>query len=80
MAVLGLFLLLTLYRAFAWAWRRSDLLSLWPFALVVFILVANYSESLFVSSEAFWALLVAAAVIVATPHKRAILDARNQPS
>ena len=45
MALLGLFLAVTLYRAFAWAWRASDMLSVWPFAIIAF-------ESVFTGSAA----------------------------
>ncbi len=55
------FLTLTLYRAFTHAWRGRDILSLWPLAFVLFILAVNFTESLFVSGEAFWILLVAVA-------------------
>lgn len=61
LVLLGLFLAVTLYRAFVYAWRGRDVLSLWPLAVVFFILAANFTESLFVSSEAFWALIVAIA-------------------
>jgi hypothetical protein len=36
-------------------------MSLWPLAFLLFILAANFTESLFVSSEAFWAVVVAVA-------------------
>jgi exopolysaccharide production protein ExoQ len=61
LGVLACFLAFTLYRAFVYAWRGRDVFSLWPLALVLFILAANFTESLFVSSEAFWALIVAVA-------------------
>jgi O-antigen ligase len=50
------------WRAFRKAWTRTDPASLWPLAIVVFAIVVNFSESLFVSSEAVFALTVAAAV------------------
>jgi O-antigen ligase len=50
------------WRAFRYAWRSRDIASLWPFVFIVFAVVMNFSESLFVSSEAIWALTVAAAV------------------
>ena len=57
-----LFLATAAWRAFRHAWGRSDLLSLWPLAFIVFAVVVNFSESLFVSSEALLALTVATAV------------------
>ena len=56
------FLAVSLWRAFRYAWQRQDVMSLWPFALIVFAVVVNFSESLFISSEALWALVVAAVV------------------
>jgi O-antigen ligase len=58
------FLAVLAWRAFRYAWTRTDVLSLWPLALVAFVVVVNFSESLFVSGEALWALTVAAAVTV----------------
>lgn len=56
------FLVVVLWRAFRHAWLGSDVASLWPLAFIVFALVVNFSESLFVSSEALWAITVATAV------------------
>ena len=58
------FLAIALWRAFRYAWARSDVMSLWPFALIVFAVVVNCSESLFIPNEALWALTIAAAVRV----------------
>jgi O-antigen ligase len=58
LAILGIFLVLTLYRAFLYAWKGRDIGSLWPLAFLLFVLAANFTESLFVSSEALWAVLV----------------------
>ena len=60
-ALLAGFLGITLYRAFTHAWRGRDIISLWPLAFLLFILAANFTESLFVSSEAFWVVTVAVA-------------------
>jgi O-antigen ligase len=56
------FLAVALWRSFRKAWTRTDVASLWPLALVIFGIVVNFSESLFISSEAVFALTVAAAV------------------
>ena len=56
------FLAVAAWRAFKYAWEREDFMSLWPLALIIFGVVVNFSESLFVSNEATWALTVAAAV------------------
>jgi O-antigen ligase len=56
------FLVVAAWRAFRFAWDGLDAASIWPLVYLVFVAVANISESLFVSSEATWALTVAAAV------------------
>jgi len=61
LAILAVFLTLTLYRAFIFAWRGRDLLSLWPLAFVLYVLAINFTESLFVSGEALLAVLVGVA-------------------
>jgi O-antigen ligase len=63
-AVLAVFLAVTVWRAFERAWLGDDVISLWPISLVVFALTMNFSESLFISSEAMWVLVVATAVAV----------------
>jgi O-antigen ligase len=62
LALLGGFLAIMLYRGFTHAWRGRDIISLWPLAFVLFVLAANFTESLFVSGEALFALLVAVAL------------------
>jgi O-antigen ligase len=57
-----LFIAVAGWRAFRFAWEGSSVTSLWPLVFIVFAVVANISESLFVSSESMWALTVAAAV------------------
>lgn len=49
------------WRAFRFAWDGLDWASIWPLVFLVYVAVENISESLFVSSEASWALTVAAA-------------------
>ncbi len=56
------FLAYALWRAFLLGWRGSDVMSLWPLALLVFVVVVNLSESRWVAGEAMWSLTVAAAV------------------
>ncbi len=56
------FLAMAAWRAFRFAWDGFDAASVWPLVFLVFIAIENISESLFVSSEASWALTVAAAV------------------
>ena len=56
------FLAFALWRAFKFAWAHGDIMSLWPFAFLVFIVLVNCTESMFIPSEALWALTVAAAV------------------
>jgi O-antigen ligase len=56
------FLAMAAWRAFRFAWDGFDAASIWPLVFLVFVAVSNVSESLFVSSEASWALTVAAAV------------------
>ena len=63
------FLAVGVWRAFHKAWRRTDAESLWPLALIIFTVVVNFSESLFISSEAVFALTVAA--VVAATNMRA---------
>ena len=58
------FLGFAVWRAFRYAWTRRDVESLWPLAFLVFAIVVNFSESLFVSGEALLVLTVAAAVSV----------------
>jgi hypothetical protein len=53
------------WRAFRYAWLSREIVSLWPLMFLVFAVILNFSESLFVSSEATWALTVAAAVAAA---------------
>ena len=57
------FLVMAAWRAFRFAWDGFDAVSIWPLVYLVFVAVLNVSESLFVSSEATWALTVAAAVV-----------------
>jgi exopolysaccharide production protein ExoQ len=57
-----LFLASAAWRAFRYAWPRRDLASLWFLAIIVFAVVVNFSESMFVSAEALWVLTVAASV------------------
>jgi O-antigen ligase len=63
------FLAVGVWRAFHKAWTRTDPESLWPLALIIFAVVVNFSESLFISSEAVLALTVAA--VVAATNMRA---------
>jgi exopolysaccharide production protein ExoQ len=56
------FLAMAFWRAFRFAWDGWDTTSLWPLVFLVFAMTANISDSLFYSSEATWALTVAAAV------------------
>jgi exopolysaccharide production protein ExoQ len=65
LGLLLMFLVVLTWRAFRYAWTRRDALSLWPLALVTFVVVVNFSESLFFSGVALWTLTVAAAVTVA---------------
>jgi O-antigen ligase len=64
------FLVVAAWRAFIYAWRRADVTSLWPLTFIVFAAVMNFSESLFVSSEALTALTIACAVAVTEWPKR----------
>lgn len=64
------FVAMALWRAFRFAWEGRTGAVLWPLVFIVFALVSNVSESLFVSGEASWALTVAAAVAVARPRRR----------
>jgi exopolysaccharide production protein ExoQ len=56
------FLAYALWRAFLLGWRGSGVMSLWPLALLVFVVVVNLSESRWVAGEAMWSLTVSAAV------------------
>ena len=62
LALFVAFLAVAAWRAFRKAWTRTDVESLWPLAVIIFAVVVNFSESLFISSEAVFALTVAAAV------------------
>lgn len=64
------FLAMSAWRAFRFAWEGRDAASLWPLSFIVFAAVANISESLWVSSEATWALTVAAAVAATGARRR----------
>jgi O-antigen ligase len=64
LALLVGFLAVAAWRAFQYAWHRRDVESLWPLAFIVFAVVVNFSESLWVSGEATFVLTVAAAVSV----------------
>lgn len=68
-AMFSAFLAFALWRTFRFAWEGRNGASLWPLVFIVFALVANISESLFVSVEATWALTVAAAVAVARARR-----------
>lgn len=57
-----LFLASAAWRAFRYAWPRRDLSSLWFLAIIVYAVVVNFSESMFVSAETLWVLTVAASV------------------
>lgn len=57
-----LFLGVAGWRAFRFAFADRNGLSMWPIVFIVFAVVANFTESLFISAEAIWALTVAAAV------------------
>jgi exopolysaccharide production protein ExoQ len=70
LAMFTAFLAFALWRSFRFAWEGTNGASLWPLVFIVFALVANVSESLFVSAEATWALTVAAAVAVARARRR----------
>ena len=65
-----LFLAVLVWRAFSHAWLGGDVVSLWPLTFVVFALVVNFSESLFVSSEAVWVMVVATSVALAEHSRR----------
>ncbi len=58
------FLGVSAWRAFRFAWESGEAVDLWPLAFFVFAGVENLSESMWVSSEATWALTVAGAVAV----------------
>ena len=45
-------------------------MSLWPLALLVFVVVVNLSESRWVAGEAMWSLTVAAAVAATERGKK----------
>lgn len=62
LVVFVFFLATAAWRAFHHAWGRRDLVSLWPLSFIIFAVVLNFSESMFVSGEALWALTVAVAV------------------
>jgi exopolysaccharide production protein ExoQ len=64
LALFVAFLAFGLWRAFQYAWHRRDVESLWPLSFIVFAVVVNFSESLWVSGEATFVLTVAAAVAV----------------
>lgn len=64
------FLAVLVWRAFSHAWMGGDIVSLWPLSFVVFALVVNFSESLFVSSETLWVMTVATAVALTEHAKR----------
>jgi hypothetical protein len=66
-----LFLGMSAWRAFLFAWTRRDVASLWPLTFIVFAVIMNFSESMFVSTEATLALTVAAAVGVTEWSRRA---------
>jgi exopolysaccharide production protein ExoQ len=61
-AIFLAFIVSSVVRCYACVWRHDGVEYMWPLALVVFAVVVNFSESFFVSSEATWALVVAAAV------------------
>ncbi len=73
------YLAVTAWRAFACAWNQRGLDSLWPLALVAFVLVTNFSESFFIANEALWALLVAAGVTAARLNGAEPADGRAAP-
>jgi O-antigen ligase len=62
LVVFVLFLGIAAWRAFRHAWRRTDLLSFWPFSLIVFAVIVNFSESTFVAVETLFVLVVATTV------------------
>ncbi|MGH9204085.1 MAG: O-antigen ligase family protein, partial [Vicinamibacterales bacterium] len=64
------FVAMALWRTFRFAWEGRNGASLWPLVFIVFALVTNVSESLFVSAEATWAITVAAAVAAARARRR----------
>jgi len=76
-AVFVSFLGYGLWRAFLLGWRGNDALSLWPLALLVFLLVVNLSESRWISGEAMWALTVAAAVAATEWGRLPLVQARG---
>ncbi len=69
-AIFSAFLAMALWRAFRFAWEGRNGATLWPLVFIVFALVTNVSESLFVSAEATWAITVAAAVAVTRARRR----------
>jgi O-antigen ligase len=70
LALFAGFLIAAGWRAFHYAWVSRDIVSLWPLLFLVFAVIMNFSESLFVSSEATWALTVAAAVAATRARSR----------
>lgn len=83
LALLVGFLAFAAWRAFQYAWRRRDVESLWPLAFVVFAVVVNFSESLWVAGEATFVLTIAAAVSVVkitTPGRATVVaEATSDP-
>lgn len=70
LALFVAFLGLAVWKAFGYAWRNTDATSLWPLTFIVFAVIVNFSESLFVSSEAIMALTVACVVGVTEWSRR----------
>jgi O-antigen ligase len=64
-----------LWRAFVVAWDEPGMISLWPAAVAVYLLVTNFSEGLFVSNDIQWVLLVSVAC-GALPWNRVTAQAR----
>lgn len=64
------FLAFAAWQAFRYAWRRTDVTSVWPLTFIVFAVIMNFSESFFLASEGITALTVACAVGVTERSRR----------
>lgn len=82
LALFAGFLAFAAWRTFRYAWQRRDVESLWPFTFIVFAVVVNFSESLWLASEALLVLTVASVTAVlrfTRPGETTTADVEHPP-
>jgi exopolysaccharide production protein ExoQ len=78
MGLLAAFLVFGFWQALLLAGRSRDAASLWPLAILTYVVLHNVSDGYFVSSDFFWALVVAVTVGATEANRRLRLQRNSQ--